>query len=280
MADTFTSTTRRDQTEAQRLDEQFKLLNRNIGYLLHPSITNKMSSSPNIADIGTGTGIFLSELAELYPKATLRGFDVSQRLFPTPERLPANVELTFMDIKKPPPPTEHHRYDVVHLRLLTATMDAHDWEVVLGNAIMLLKPGGVLQWEECNFADARHLRGDTDSSVSAARRMGSLFRKGLEEKISYGWSTLPQIMRKAGLLDVDEDIVSSDRDVETRKALTANGMLAMFAWAKRMSSSGAPESLPVHELDALEVQAERDIASGCYVRFDIHINVGFKPLRV
>lgn len=84
-------------------------------------------------------------------------------------------------------------------------------------------------------------------------------------------------MRSAGLVRVDEDIVSSDRDVETREALTANGMLAIFAWAKLMSARGMPGSSPMDELKKLEAQAYENIRSGCYVRFDIYIALGFKP---
>ena len=182
-----------------------------------------------------------------------------------------------MDFKEPPPSSEHHRYDVVHVRLLTAAMNPADWEVAVRNVSQLLKPGGALQWEECNFAHGRHLRGDPGSSVSAARFIGSLMRESLREKFSYGWSTLPQSMESAGLVHVGEDIVSSDRVVETREALTANGMVATFDWAKLMSKRGMPGSCSMDKLLELEEQARKDVSSGCYVRFDIHITLGFKP---
>ncbi|KAL8723971.1 MAG: hypothetical protein Q9181_007048 [Wetmoreana brouardii] len=264
MADSHSTVISRSQTESQR----------NIGYLLHPCITDKLSSSPTIADIGTGTGLFLTRLAKQYPKAILRGFDISSKLFPAPETLPANFELRVMDVKCPPPETEHNRYDVVHVRLLTVAMNSEDWEVAVRNIARLLKPGGALQWEEGNLADGRHLRGGPESSVSAARFVGSLFREGLKEKFAYGWNTLPQIMRTTGFVDVVEDIVSSDRVAETRQALTANGMRAMCAWAKYRMDRDAPGSPSLNELQEIEAQAWKDIQSGCYVRFDIHIVVG------
>lgn len=246
---------------------------------MHPSITDKLSAidSPAIADIGTGTGSFLLQLARVYPKATLRGFDISQDLFPAPESLPSNVELGLMDVKQPPPSKEHNRYDLVHVRLLTAAMNPTDWEPAVRNLIQLLKPGGALQWEECDFTQCPYRRGRLDSSVSAARFMSTQFRMALMEKFSSGWSTLPQIMGSIGLLHVDDDIVSSDRVVETREAITTNGMVAIFLWAKLMSKRGAPGSLQIDELNKLEVQAARDIKSGCYVSYDVHIALGFKP---
>lgn len=244
---------------------------------MHPSITDKLPGSPAIADIGTGTGVFLLQLAKLYPEATLRGFDISPELYPAPESLPSNVQLGIMDVKQPPPPEEHNRYDVVHVRLLTAAMNPTDWDSAVRNLTRLLKPGGALQWEECDFTQSPYRRGRMDSSVSAARFISSKFREALMEKFSSGWSTLPQIMQSVGLLGVDDDIVSSDRVVETRETLTANGMIAIFLWAELMSKRGSPGSLQIDELNRLEVQVDRDIRSGCYVRYDVHVALGFKP---
>ncbi len=251
---------------------------RNIGYLLHPSITDKLPESPVIADIGTGTGIFLSHLAKVYSKATLRGFDISPDLFPAPESLPFNVELGIMNIKEPPPSEEHNRYDVVHVRLLTVAMNPTDWDLAVRNVTRLLKPGGALQWVEGKFSDMQYLRGTMDLSVSATRLMISHFQKTLMERISSGWNMLPQIMRSAGFLAVDEDVVSSDRVVETRQALTANVTGAAILYARLRVKLGAADALHEDELKRLEDQVSKDINSGSYARFDLHIAVGFTPV--
>ena len=217
------------------------------------------------------------KLAPQYPEASLHGFDISTSLFHPLHVRPATVKLETMDCKQPPPVSEQGKYDVVHARLLAAAMSPPDWGLTVRNLMLLLKPGGALQWEECNFAGVQHLRGRSDSTVYAARRIGRLFRDALHEKFSYGWSTLPTEMTKAGLIDVEEDIVSSDRATDTREALTSNGMSAMFGWARLMSKSNSPGALSTSELEVLELQAFEDIRSGCYVRFDIHVALGFKP---
>ena len=237
-----------------------------------------MGSRPKVADVGTGTGAFLIHLAAEYPAATLRGFDISSELFPAPEKLPNNVELLVMDVKNPPPLSEQSCYDIVHVRLLTAAMKPGDWEVAVRNVCQLLRPGGALQWEEANFLHAHHLRGRLGCSVSAARFMGTIFRESLQERLSSGWSTLGPIIQAAGLIDLEEDIVSSDRIADTRKSLTLNGMRAIFAWARHKMDHNAPGSLSMDQMQTLESQAERDIESGCYVRFDIHIFLGTKPM--
>lgn len=250
---------------------------RNIGYLVHPLIAGELKGSPAIADVGTGTGLFLSQIAQQFPTATLCGFDISSELFPATGALPTNMELKVMDVKRPPPIAKRNRFDLVHVRLLTAAMTASDWEMAVPNIVLLLKPGGALQWEEGNFANARHLRGPIDSTVSAARLMGTLFRDSLKGNFSHGWNTLPQIMRASALVNVEEDIVSSDRIPETRRSLTANGMRAIFAWARNRANADKAGPLSMDNLQELEAQAKRDIESGCYVRFDIHVVIGFRP---
>lgn len=103
-------------------------------------------------------------------------------------------------------------------------------------------------------------------------------RVALREQFAYGWNTLPSEMRDVGFVDVEDDIVSSDRDVETREPLTVNGMVAVFHWARLISERGVPGSRPMDELKGLQEKAFADIRSGCYCRFDIHVAVGFKPL--
>ena len=228
-------------------------------------------------DMGTGTGAFLSELSKEYPQAILRGYDISDDLFPPPGDLAPNIELGIMDIKKQPPPEERGRYDVVHARLLVAAMDAEDWDIAVSNLMQLLKPGGALQWEECSFGDARYYRGEVGSTFSGVKAVQEAMQRGLQEKLAHGWNTLPQIMRKAGLINVEQDVVSSDRVPETREVVTRNAIEVTFGWAKIASERGIPGSIPTYKLAKLEEQAFNDLKSGCYARYDIHVALGFKP---
>lgn len=77
------------------------LLPRNIGYLLHPKVTATLPTNPQIADVGTGTGIFLQYVQETYPDAVLHGFDISAALFPSPA-LPG-ITMQTLDVKQPIP---------------------------------------------------------------------------------------------------------------------------------------------------------------------------------
>ncbi|KAI0205454.1 S-adenosyl-L-methionine-dependent methyltransferase [Astrocystis sublimbata] len=277
MPDPYAENMSRSASEAARLDEQFNLLTENISYLLLPSVIAALPQKPQVADIGTGTGIFLRSIGALYPEATLHGYDISLALCPDAGSLPLNLEFKSMDVKREVPPELRGKYDLVHVRLLAAAMLPDEWEPVVSNIAQLLKPGGYIQWEECDWAGVKHLRGNMYSSVNSAQLMGRAFRDGMRDRFEHGWDTLPQDMRAAGLCSVESDIISSDRLPETRERMTANGMDAIFSWARLMTSHGKPGSMSFQRLAALEVNVRKDIETGCYVRFDVHVVCGKKP---
>lgn len=53
----------RDAFESSRLDAQHNIWKTNIGYLLHPRVQSDLAKNPCIGDIGTGTGVWLVDLA-------------------------------------------------------------------------------------------------------------------------------------------------------------------------------------------------------------------------
>lgn len=250
----------------------------NIGYLLHPSIVAALPANPRIADIATGTGRFLLRLRELYPNAILEGSDISSALYPPLSELPPNMTLTVLDIKKPVPEELHGKFDVVHVRMLVAGMLSKDWAPAVNNLSRMLKPGGFLQWEEGDFVGLKHLRGGVDSQVETLRFMGRAFFNALRESFSYGWNTLPGHMQAAGLDPVLKDIVSSDRVPETREKSTINSIQPVFKWARLMTERGAPGAMTSEEIERLEKKAYEEIRSGSYVRYDIYVICGRRPL--
>lgn len=139
--------------------------------------------------MATGTGVFLQHIHNEHPGATLHGFDISSALFPSP----AHQDITFetLDVKQPIPESLRGKYDLVHVRMLAAAMMPDEWAPVVRNVSMLLRPGGWLQWEECDFAGVKHHRGPHGSRVDTARRLGCAFRNGLLDRFEHGWSTLP-----------------------------------------------------------------------------------------
>lgn len=117
--------------------------------------------------------IWLADFANKTPNSSsiyLHGFDVSPAQFPPGNEIsgPENrkIPLSVQDACRPYPPEHQGRYDLVHIRLLTAGLKQDDYGTVLKNARNLLsmtknhrhslqfvsanppEPNGWIQWEE------------------------------------------------------------------------------------------------------------------------------------
>ncbi|KAI0470095.1 S-adenosyl-L-methionine-dependent methyltransferase [Xylariaceae sp. FL0804] len=247
MEDPYTDVMARGATEAQRLDAQF--------------------------DLFTKSSLF--RLQAEYPEATLDGYDISAALFPSSP--PPGITLSVLDIKKPIPKHLHGLYDVVQLRMLVAAMERHEWRPVVQNVCQLLKPGGFLQWMECDFMGVKHFRGRADSSTETAAKVCKDFIAAFADRFKHGWNNLPDDMRTAGLTSVARDVVSSDRVPETRALVTANHARLGLEYIQR--SVNTPGGLTSDQYEALEKRVSADIASGCYERFEMYVVYGQKPMR-
>ncbi|KAG9245178.1 hypothetical protein BJ878DRAFT_32503 [Calycina marina] len=138
----------RGDFESKRLNLQHFIWRSSLNFLLHPSIP-LTSPSLRIADLATGSGFWLTDLARtLPPTAYLHGYDISTSQFPAQCLLPANITLQQQDLLSPFPTSVLGSYDVLHLRALSFAFGKNDWERCLQNAIKLLKPNGYIQWDE------------------------------------------------------------------------------------------------------------------------------------
>lgn len=140
--------------ETVRLDTQHVYFRKLTRGLLPKDISDHVSKlpSPRIADVGTGTGVWLRDLATHLPSTSrLYGFDIDTEKFPSPETLPANMTFQSLDALKPLPEEHVGSYDVVHARLFMYALKKGEWEVVARNLAGLLKPGGWLLWEETGY---------------------------------------------------------------------------------------------------------------------------------
>ncbi|KAI0130545.1 S-adenosyl-L-methionine-dependent methyltransferase [Xylariales sp. AK1849] len=153
MADPLYTLNHRVPEELKRLDQNhFNLyLPLQGSHVIPPHIMQSLefTSSPRVADVGTGTGVFLRSLAEkLPPSAQLDGFDPDTTKFVEPGSLPRNVKLQYGDALAPFPTNLLGTYDLVHLRLQFFSWTKEGWPKVVHNMVSLLKPGGWLLWHE------------------------------------------------------------------------------------------------------------------------------------
>lgn len=130
----------RNEEESKRLDAQHNFMRQ----LAHGSLVQ--SSIPRsdlraIADVGTGTGIWLreaaQELATSKEQIVFTGFDISAQQFPKDDT--HGLNLVVHNVVEPFPPEYHEKFDLVHVRLLSYALKAQDLEISVKNVIQLLR---------------------------------------------------------------------------------------------------------------------------------------------
>ncbi|CAM1507986.1 Fc.00g048340.m01.CDS01 [Cosmosporella sp. VM-42] len=201
----------------ERLDEQHLFTTKVFGFLIHPNIPIT-SRTLKVADIGTGTGIWLLDVAKRLPSTCqLTGFDISSSAFPPPQTWPANVSLRTQDMFLPFPASEVGTYDVVAVRFVSSAATRAEWAQAIKNLMTLLKPGGWLQWiDSCNFALYNSVAGTSRAACQEIYDGLQPFRS--KDDVVMGLMMREpknmrreDVFRELGLADVHEDVFSTDR---------------------------------------------------------------------
>ncbi|PHH65880.1 hypothetical protein CDD81_1249 [Ophiocordyceps australis] len=262
----------RSEREADRLNEQFDLFTSNIGYLVHPRIKAALGSKPWVADVGTGTGIFLQRLDELqaFPGAVMHGWDLSSVMFPSP--VPDHMTLSLLDLKQPIPKELHNKYDLVHARMLSVAFEPSERTPAVANAVQLLKPGGWLQWEEPDLAQAGVSQSHVDAKTDALQYLVQTFFTAFSTRVFPNWN-LSSDMQAAGLTSIVRDCPTSDRVPETREAVAVNftGLMHHLMCVLRPQEK--------EECERVRRESLEEIKAGCYLRFGFYVACGQKPLQ-
>ena len=172
---------RRTQEEADRLNAQHKLFVSKTG-LLHPEIPRRPDFK--VADIGTGTGAFLLDMASQSAKGQYRGFDISSAHFPSPEALAKGVDISFLkqNILEPFPSEFNGYFDIAHLRLLIlALASPPQWADAITNVLPILKPGGWVQWVEIDIRSCRVVPVSTEEAdLARIKKIATEFQQILD----------------------------------------------------------------------------------------------------
>lgn len=196
----------RDAQESVRLTLQHFLWKSTYGWSLHPHAFQEPNLEcpdqwPRIADIACGTGVWTIDvshtLASYAPEVV--GFDIKDDFFPPKHDWPAGVSFELWNMFEPPPERYEGYFDVVHIRLVSATISNGDPRPVSRSALKLLKPGGFLQWNET----------DTDSpdapAGSAWFKLTQIFKSRNKKHDSAWIPKLDHIFHELGLEQVVKD---------------------------------------------------------------------------
>lgn len=261
----------RSFSSSTRLNLQHYLWKDAVGYNIHPDIPVQNSKDFKIADVGTGTGIWLIDLNRQLPLSCFDGFDVSADQYPPKEWLPANLSLETLDIHKEIPEELKGKYDIVHVRLFLTVVKNDDPLPILKNLMDMLKPGGYLQWSEHNLATI------TVKSIKPGLKTSSIqyLVEHARNAVTYGWPPkLGDLFAEQGFRDVSYNrypLTSEVRDFFTQMQFMVGEEYSLVA----MDNSGPQTSGPAHRRRIQD--AAEEAKAGAAMHFIPEFTVGRKP---
>lgn len=248
-----------------------------FGYHLHPGI-GLPENGACIADVGTGTAIFLRELAaQTLSTAELYGFDISSSQFPTASSLPRNVQLHVGNVMEGFPSEFHDRFDVVTVRLLVAALNGDDWRRATENLTKLLKPGGWLQWQESDGLQGMTILRDEVSAKKGnlEASLSQIFaNQAVQEKFEYPSRNLARVFHKAGFEEVSQDVVSTNRQPHMRSMTLQISIEGLISGMKGGMNG---KKYLQEEIDSQVKGWVEDLESGAYQQYDLYGFLGKKP---
>ena len=221
----------RNYAAASRLNFQFYLWKESLKFNIHPQIP--VPKEPRIADVATGTAIWLIDLARELPSARLDGFDIKLDQAPPPQWLPSRVKLRTWNVFEDVPDEMLGVYDVVHVRLLVLVVEDSNPRPILGNLSKMLKPGGYLQWDDLNYPDTC-VRVVDDSLLTPALHE---LRRMVYSQGRHDWTLrLADIFNEEGLEDAR--LYHFDDSMPLSKANGDQHLLTMEEFASRLEKVG------------------------------------------
>ncbi|KAF2187591.1 S-adenosyl-L-methionine-dependent methyltransferase [Zopfia rhizophila CBS 207.26] len=195
---------RRNALASTRLNFNHFWMKNLAGYLLHPKIPTEQDNI-RIADLGTGTGLWASEVAAALPNAKVDAVDISADQFPPEAFRPPNLRFWTHNCFESFPAEYLGKFDAVNLKFWLCIVNDDVAKKLFKNVITLLKPGGYLQWFEPQPRTAR-VRGRTGGAPTpACDKLIETWKKPAAHS-SYDWvHALPQLFEEHNLHVEAED---------------------------------------------------------------------------
>ncbi|KAJ5657976.1 uncharacterized protein N7484_001625 [Penicillium longicatenatum] len=260
----------RDYVDFNRLNLQHYILKDMFGYSLHPKIP-RTQKSLKIADVGTGTGIWLLDLlSQLNPSTELVGIDIDITQVGPREWLPDNLTLRQWNVFTDVPDDLVGAFDIVHLRHFAFVIE-EDTTPILQKLKKLLKPGGYLQWCE---VDVPSFRINTASPSVSTNGLVELWEQTMpkETRLFPKWvKMLPESFRNEGFLDVTTDW--HDQRGHIGIAMHWCNLPIHEMLADRPRSSKTEKSSMIAMMETASVESRK----GAMYAFDRVVVVGQKP---
>ncbi|TFB00210.1 hypothetical protein CCMA1212_007956 [Trichoderma ghanense] len=264
----------RDHKSSIRLNYQHMLVKKLCDdRLLHPAVQQSIASrsSIRVADVATGTALWLTELSDALPAdSQLLGFDISADQYPPGEWLPENVSLREQDAFEPFAPELRGSFDVVHLRFFITLLNGENIRPLLDNLKTLLKPGGFLQWLDFDPRSARAIATRTGMHMPRTESVVSIMRKAQPDVGSWILHD-SELLKAAGLNPIAYERLRLRNYL--RPVWNHCHLMGMEELSRRMSRGEDKPSPLVQQIKDLEAE----FAQGASVDAEWFIMVGQMP---
>ncbi|QIW95580.1 hypothetical protein AMS68_001098 [Peltaster fructicola] len=259
-SDTYVLT--RDTAASARLNLSHFIWLDAYGFNLHPTIAKAIVGRANlrVADIGTGTGIWLLDVAKTLPSsAQLDAIDISFSQCPPTAWLPYNVNLRHLDAFSDVPEHLHSHYDVIHIRHFVCVVKSDDPLPLLQNLCKMLKPGGYLQWDEWDVGRRNLIQAHAHAPREMIDKLEEEFKIMRKHTPMPTWPPrLDEYFLDVGLQDVAmEKRLSSNSHLPFMHDLTMLVFKELIDNAEASSSLGAEKCMELRRLLDGAIQESR-----------------------
>jgi len=266
----------RGDAESERLYRQHKMmLEASNGKVLDTSIPTK--NLKRIADIATGTGIWMEDASRTLPDGSsieFVGFDISDVGFP--HKYSTNIKFSLHDMRQPFPKEYLGTFDIVHIRLVIYGLTAEIAPAVVDNLIGLLKPGGYLNWVETSAAK------EDLPKIYPHPRLEAIERMALEFMESQGINLKLPVQIESLMKERMEDVRQTQQWTASfpsmQEEVAVNILLAQRTKLRPalMAQRGAKKEDIEKQLDALQAEGVAILKSGVMPNLPMYITVGRK----
>ncbi|RPA82977.1 S-adenosyl-L-methionine-dependent methyltransferase [Ascobolus immersus RN42] len=161
-----------------------------------------MKEKRRVLDVGTGTGIWAIDFADLYPEATVIGTDLSPI---QPTSIPTNLSFEVDDALSEWTHPDSH-FDLIHIRNIAGSIT--DWCLLLSQAYRCLKPNGTIHLSESSAPMPHFPPGAEGDKLKArypalAKLSDEFIRTSKLAKLHYDdLGNLDSVLQQVGFKDV------------------------------------------------------------------------------
>ncbi|KAJ5100604.1 hypothetical protein N7456_006656 [Penicillium angulare] len=165
----------------------------------NPLFRAPLEDPKHVLDLGTGKGNWAIDVADMFPDATVRGVD----LFPPPGTwMPPNCVLEVDDAIQPW--TWKDPFDLIHMRVMTASWTDEEWDKIYKQCYDHLEPGGwieqleaqpPLECDDGSVSEDNILKTWGPNMIECAKKTGRELN---------AMHIMTDKIRKAGFVDIQE----------------------------------------------------------------------------